>query len=133
MLSDIGHLRRLHCFNQKAIRSLPSWVPDLSLSTYIGVFPELDPRTPSTRVFNAQIEPCCFDDPSTRAVRYVLASVLKGIRFVGSSMVIKGTIVDRIHEVGSILQLERSAKPGTAEFTKVIEIWEACASRLGQS
>ncbi|KIW57222.1 hypothetical protein, variant [Exophiala xenobiotica] len=97
------------------VGGLPSWVPDYTAADPSGILP---------RVFHHTY--------GVTAASNSLRKVLPGMRFDGSRVHLKGSHLDTVLHIGSVLSVYPSNIPDSPSFRSTIHEWEEIAARVAE-
>jgi hypothetical protein len=116
LIQEARNIHLLHLFGtQRHLQTLPSWVPDFSVSKPIGILPRM-----SGRAFNVP------------ARRDFITTVAPQLRFSGSEITMRGCNLEKIYAMSEELAADAANVPGSAPFTKTLHKWESVATQLRQ-
>jgi len=109
LITETSSIQALHWFGAHGRRNdLCSWVPDFSISNLIGRFPD------------------AFSGPSSVSVEFP-RTVLPGVNFFGTDIILKGVQIDTIDEVGEEMPSGAGFAIGETAFQQMLRSWELLA------
>ena len=107
----------LHAFGtQRSMKTLPSWVPDFSISNPVGVL----------------ARPISFSRISNEVSKLV-RTILPTLRFEESAMIIRGHHIEYIYDTSNELVADPVNFPGSSGFARTMEEWESLATQINNT